>query len=274
MFFTMANGNALAFGIKAYASEAELLADTPAEYTIGVEAESIDSYVISATEPENPTVNMLWIQIDGDSPVKFPATGKQNLFLHPVKSYIYHTPEDDTDTGWDVVVSYLYMNSKWNVFGRQYLYRSGKFVEDITGGFNTGYMPYSSGDLGSIDVKEEADHLLLDASQERWGSAATRGAVFAFKNFIDLTNYKTITFEGYNDKENSNSNVYYGVWAQADGMIIAGGGYKESAITYCEKTEYSTDPVVLNVKSLSGEYLVGVGMRSCKVRIDNCYLEM
>lgn len=276
MFFTMAHDEVTNFKIKAYATEAEMLADTPVENTIGVETGGFDGYVLSGTAPENPTAGLLWVRIDSASPVKFPATQKKDIILNPVKAYIYHDPEDELDTGWTVVVSHLYANSKWDVFGRQYLYRTGAFNEELTGGKSTGYLPYSGNEVGYVVAEEKADHLLLDGSKERFGNGATLGAMFAFKKMIDLTFYKTLTFEGVFDYENANSHVLYGCWP-ADGdneWPALGNNYREGLAASLEKTKYSVEPVVLDVTALSGKHLIGVGLRSCKVRIDECYLEM
>ena len=101
--------------------------------------------------------------------------------------------------------------------------------------------------------------------------------MFALKNNIDLTNYKTIVFRGYFDYENTNSHALYAAWPVAENGAIAGmrTNYREgAAVSEEKKTAYSDTDVVLDVSALTGKHLIGVGMRSCKVRIDEWYLEM
>lgn len=268
MFFAMQNSDALKLRVTSYDSAEALLEATPPENTIGVVG-SFEGYVISGTEPENPTVKLLWVQVDSASPVKFQATKKNPLFLHPIKSHIY-------DGEWKVVESHLYLNAKWNVFGRQYLCHAGKYNEALTGGHSTGYVPYSGSEVGYIAVTQAEDHRMLDASTEKWGSGATLGAMFTFKNMVDLTHYKTLVFTGWFDKENANSHALYGCWA-ADGendWASVGSNYREKPVKKEERTAYSNEPVVIDVSDLTGKHLIGIGMRSCKIRLNDCYLEM
>lgn len=276
MFFARDKSNVLTLRILAYATEAEMLADTPLENTIGVETDSFDGYVFNATAPENPTVGLLWVQIDGDSPVKFTATRKKEIYLHPLKAYIYHTPKDETDTGWNVVVSHLYVNGKWNVFGRQYLYRDGnEYLEltadssiSTTNGWGCVGVPFSGTTGYSATVNRREDSLEVNITKEKVGTDSTIGTTLHCRKKIDLTNYKTLTFRGLFEYENANSNAYFSVWTEL------GETYQQNIVAGAVHKENNTADVVLDVSALKGEHEIGVGIRSCRLRLDECYLEM
>jgi hypothetical protein len=110
--------------------------------------------------------------------------------------------------------------------------------------------------------------MVFDCTQAYLGADALLGHSKVFKNKIDLTHYKTITFEGLFEYENANSSVIYGVWESL------GGSYQQNLLVSEKVTANNSEPVTLDVSELEGEYFVGFGMHSCKVRIDDIYLEM
>ena len=276
MFFDMSNGSGLAFRVKAYATEEEMLASAPGENTIGVEVDSYDGYVICATAPENPTEGMLWIQVDSASPVKFLATRKNSIYIHPIKAYIYHTPEDETDTGWNVVVAYLYANAAWSLFGRQFFYRNLKLNGNFADTMQTVPTGYSSDKVSGCAMKTNEYGIVLDCTKDTFGDKAANGQHILFwdkktnRLSHDLTHFKTLTFTGLFDYENSNSSVIYGVWNKSGD----GENYQKDIAASAKITTNNTDPVVIDVSALEGEYYIGLGIRSARVRIDECYLEM
>lgn len=275
MFLTMVSGGeALNFGVKTYATEKEMLASTPPENTIGVEAESIEGYAISAGEPENPTVGMLWVQIHGDSPVKFPVTKQNTVFLHPLKAFIYRYVQGNADPVWDSVVSYLYMNSKWNVFGRLYFIRNVELNESVCRN-DTVICGYSGATWCDYTRTKKSAGFEYNVTHDEYGSSAATGAGIFLANEkltpvkVDLTPYKNLTFTGMFEDDNDNSNVYYGCWKE-----LPTGGYKDGTAAVVKRTTYSTEPAVVDVSALEGEHYIGFGIRSARVRIDECYLEM
>lgn len=268
MFLTMANREVLNFRIKAYAAEAEMLADTPVENTIGVEVHSFNDYIISATEPENPSEGLLWLQIDGESPVKFSATKNDEICLHPIKAYIYNTPEEEADTGWTSLVSNLFKDSKWHSFGKQYLYRDGNEYESITGRWGCASVPFSGSVGYSATTNRGEDSLEVNITKDRVGTDSTIGTSLHCRNKIDLTNYKTLTFKGLFEYENANSNAYYCCWTDLSDT------YQKNIAVSAIYTENNTADVVLDVSALEGEHEIGIGIRSCRLRLDECYLEM
>lgn len=282
MFFTMATDEALNFKIKAYSTEAELLADTPVENTIGVEANGFDSYVISATEPENPTAGMLWIEIDADSPVKFMAARKNPVFLHPIKAYIYRTPEGEMDACWDVVVSYLYQYSEWNAFGRVYLYRNKTFNNVVTEGLSGYGLGYSDDKHCAFSGKTNNYGYEMDATKSFVGTEAKNGRLVLFQGIdtdpsdgfgarwgqFDATYFKKLVFKGLFERENDDSSAIYGLWGKLE------TNYQSNLAASQKITENNTEPVVIDISTLEGEYYIGVGIRSTRTRIDECYLEM
>jgi len=277
MFFTEVNGNNLNFRIKTYPSEMFLLADTPAENTIGliIDSKSLTAnprigkrYFFSTTEVESRGYTTLWFQLDTTSPCSLQATRKNPIYVNPIKCFSNHKRNDDGGA-WSPVISYLYKDSKWNIFGFRYLYQASNDYNVITGGWGGKSVPFSgtTAVLVSADTTEQGS-MELNFTKERLGTDASVGMVLACKNKIDLTHYKTLTFKGLFEYENSNSNAYYCCWTEF------GDTYQKNIAASAIYKANNTEKVVIDVSALTGEHYIGVGVRSARVRIDECYLEM
>ena len=267
-------GNQLDFKLVAYATEDELLAATPKENTIGVETDSFNGYVIDATEPENPTDRMLWVQVSDTSPRKFPATKDKTIYIKPVKCWQY------VDGDWKVIVSYLYKDATWKAIGRLYLYRNRDYNRNIANELKTLAFSYSSQDNCKTTFASNERGLGIYVTTELYGEDAKKGACNIFQKSepgvplhkYDLTDFKTLNFTGFCDPtESSSSSVIYGCWD-----VMGAYGYSDSnrLKASAKFTKYNSEPVVIDVSALEGEYFIGVGVRCAHMVMEECYLEM
>ncbi len=270
MFFTMASGEVSTFKIQPYATENALLSAMPAENTVGVVTDSINGYIFSSTEPENPVDKMLWVQLDSASPVQFPATRKKDIFLNPVKAYIYTKPKVEDDAPWSVVVAYLYLNGKWNVFGQRYLYNKGEEYEDVTGNWAwRSYPNFSTTNFLINFMRRQETSLFADVSTVSVGTDGNVGGTICCVTKVDLTHYKTLTFKGLCARADTQAPfAVYGCWT------ALGEKYTDNLAASVEVKVDEADPVVIDVSALQGEHCIGVCFRNCTMRIDECYLEM
>lgn len=84
-------GTSLNFDVKAYATEATLLADTPKENAIGViTSTAIPGWYFTATQPENMENGDVWFQVGTESTIQFNALKKNGIQVYPisVKQYV------------------------------------------------------------------------------------------------------------------------------------------------------------------------------------------
>lgn len=114
-------GAGLNFAVKAYASKEVMLATTAKENTIGVVASAISEWAFSATEPEFPVENMVWIMVGSSSPVAFSAIRKNTIMVYPVSVMQY------VEGAWVTTEAFIYQG-EWVQFSylTVYLYNNGE----------------------------------------------------------------------------------------------------------------------------------------------------
>lgn len=115
MIFNMnsGGGTALNFAVKAYATEAELLAATPKENTIGIITTApITSWIFSTTEPEAYAEGMVWVITGTARQNEFNALKKNGIHVYPVsaKQYVSGAWVDVIAKRWqgEVWVDFIY----------------------------------------------------------------------------------------------------------------------------------------------------------------------
>lgn len=80
-------GAQLNFAVKRYSTEAEMLAATPKENTIGVISEvDITSYVFSAAAPDASEEGTVWFLTGTSSAIEFNALKKNALWVYPISA--------------------------------------------------------------------------------------------------------------------------------------------------------------------------------------------
>lgn len=126
------SGVELNFDVVAYETEAALLANAPAENTIGIITTTpISNWIFSPTQPENPDGGTVWISTDTSSPVEFNALKKNciQVYLQTAKQYVSGAWEDVSNAK-------IYQNSEWVDLWDGILFENGNQYGAITGGWN------------------------------------------------------------------------------------------------------------------------------------------
>lgn len=252
-------GTSLRFKVISCPSKAALPVK-PKENTIAVISTLYSGeYELSTTSPNIRTQGKVWVQLAASSAYGFSVTRKNPVWVYPVKCHIY-------DSSWKGVESYIYQGGSWQTFGTVYLYNSGDERISFTGGWTSGAPPYS-GEAGfSGGVTKYDTYIGVRMDPDLIGTDANIGQTLRCSNTIDLTPYKTLTFQGSFTKYTSNSNAWYACWNPL------GDTYQKNVAAVKKFTASNSADVVLDVSSLEGEHTIGIGVRACGLRLDKCFL--
>lgn len=159
---TIEEGIKLNFDVVAYGSEEELLADTPAENTIGIITDTpITGYRFSATEPENMNEGEVWILTGDGSSVPFNSLKISDAYINMVyplnaKQYINGVLTN--------VTAKSYQNGDWIDWWNK-LYSYGDECIKITGGW-THYVSF-----GTATSTKKADSIYVTCTEGTSGAA-------------------------------------------------------------------------------------------------------
>lgn len=181
MIFNVSGGGgaALNFRVLAYATEAELLAVTPNENTIGIITETpITSWIFSATEPSSVGHGMVWIKTSYISSVEFNALKKNGIQVYPISAKQY------IGGAWVTKTAKSWLNGEWKALAI-YLYNKGDKFTDITGGW-AGVEGMSDSSFTKGTFTDNGTSLSFSVSGKS-NSASWRTA-----NMVDLTHVSTI----------------------------------------------------------------------------------
>lgn len=164
----------LNFKIVSYATESELLADTPKENTIGV-VPYVDftNWVFIATEPAEPEVGMLWFGVGDSSPLEFNAIKKNTLQVYPISAKQY------VSNKWKDIHVFSYDGEMWRKLTIPILSLFKEFTEARENG------------KGSITVENGVINFYTTSSS----SSKQGNVVYYSDQLVDVTKYKTLTFK-------------------------------------------------------------------------------
>lgn len=104
-------GASLNFAVKAYSSEAELLAAVPKENTIGIITTTpITSWFFDAVEPETVADGMVWFPTGTSGAVEFNALKKNGIQVYPLSAKQY------AGGAWQHKPAMVYQKNGWRQF--------------------------------------------------------------------------------------------------------------------------------------------------------------
>lgn len=256
MFLDTVNGEAFNFRVLAFGAYESMVQYTPPENTIGVEVSNYDGIVLSYAEPESLHENLLWIKTDIVGPTAIPVTKYTPVHVMPTNVYIYNAGE------WNLLRAAVFVNGEWVRISKINLLNSE------WEGHPLGYS-----DVG-VNLKATFDEngaVTVDCTKEKLGADAKKGTFVSEWRKYDLTHYRKLIFKGLFAYENDDSFAIYGCLTPSDQGYTS---YKDIMVASVTHTANNISDVVLDVTSVKGEYYIGIGIRSCRVRIDDCYLEM
>lgn len=187
----------LNFKVVSYATEEELLADAPAENTIGVVTTTpITARVFSATEPQSLIEGAVWFLVGTNSPAAFNAlkAKKDAVMVYPMSA-----KQSVSGVLVDVVAK-SYIGENWVDWWNGELYEYGDELVAVTGG----WVEYSGNKKVPV-ITRGANSLKFETVSSGYNvSIQTR-------NLIDMTEYSALNYVG-TFKSTSN----YGGWGLRD----------------------------------------------------------
>lgn len=246
--------NPLNFKVVPFATEEELLAATAKENTIGVvTADTITSWIFSATEHKAPIEGMVWISTGTDSPAEFNALKKNGIQVYPVyaKQYIGGAWVDKTAKS----------------------YQGGEWVDWMLRIYDNGFI--NEGAIGRFEqVVAAAGRLTWEANK----------IVFSYINeggrYVTIYTKKPIRVDSYKKLYIDVSNVTVGT----NGVFIAGlrstpeaseNVPSASSFAASVSTNKSISKQVLDVdiSNVSGDYYIQIAASIAKGEIYKIYLK-
>lgn len=212
--------------------------NNPKENTIWIETDTnVTSWIFSAVEPSAPSEGMVWIFTGTSSPVEFNALKKNGLQVYPVaaKQYI--------DGEWVDKAAKSFRGGAWVDWWDGVLYNAGNTYDDITGGYSG-----------------VGDYISATNSDGRLNLHVQNGATAALitEQAINLTGFKTLKVTGYGTSANCFAGIVSNRSVNFSSTVVM-----ENQGTYA-----------LDISSVEGLFYVGLmGRVGNKVYADKIWLE-
>lgn len=248
IFNASGGGIPLNFSVRAYDTEAALLAATPRANTIGiVTTTKITGWYFSSTEPETAEEGMVWIVTGASSAVEFNALKKNGIRICPIlaKQYI--------SGAWVQVPAKSYKNGTW-VSWLTYLYVNGDECTSLTGGWVSQH--HKQGTAGTMTKQTDSIQLTCTANQYANTIEARTS------NAIDFTDIDLLVIQVSSRSGMACANNYWGVYAFLSSSADAGqfGGQQTYHVAIEDAGEKTID-----LTNCSGEYYVIVACYGASV---------
>lgn len=237
----------LNFKIVRYETKEALLAAAPAENTIGVITEvDITSWSFSPVKPAESANGMAWITTGKAASVTINLLKRNALIVYP---QLVWQCVDGVLVNRD---SYCYQNGAWTPLWFGQLYAAGDEWEAVTGGWTATALKSNS----ESGASAKAPTIARGASSIT--ASTTGGGVFHPANKIDLTEFNTLTFRGNFTRNGSAArNLMAGCWKEFGTYYDGGSGVADA---YTMLSALSGTELVVDISSISGEYIVGLGL--------------
>lgn len=250
MIINMVGGGAsLNFDVKAYATEAELLAATPKENTIGIiSTTEMTGWIIDANQPKDLTDGMAWISVGTSSAVEFNALKKGGLQVYPLRT------KQMVDGNLVNVDAMIYQGGKWNNLVRSLMNQVKAFAVKSTS--NEAWV----GKAPSIVNQNNELVLSISASSYPYPDG-----IVGTEELIDATNYRELTV-GFSTISLSKGYDY----ASSVTIYVLDNlpttGYASSclakAVAFSQKTAGSKNDITVSIPldGITGECFIGIGL--------------
>lgn len=226
--------------------------ENPKENTIWVNTSTIiTNWTFSTKEPEVPEEGMVWFSTGMESALEFNALKKNELQVYPSLTKQYN------DNMWDSVEASIYRDGEWKSFYDGVLCTSDNEFTQITGGWiaDTQFTPWNDPDVATAPtVTKDHDSITLNMGLNQTGSYRT-------KNKIDVSKYTTLCVDVTSA---SCDNGYLMLFL----MNSIGTGIVDNAAAWTillgngMQLFQGTKSIDLGSKSLSGEYYIGLSIRT------------
>ena len=199
----------------------------------------ITGWYFSYKQPENMVEGEVWFVTGTSSDIAFNALKKNDIYVYPLKATQY------VSGAWVEKTAKIYQNGEWvELIPELYLYDMGT-VSDAAGSLKSMMVKYHSDEVKHNGV------LTIGDSTVTFSPAYGSGALAYFKNKIDLTNYKTLYFNG---SVVGSGYFGFGVWAS----LPTGRAETEALALYDHSGAMSDRICTLDISSCTGECYVGI----------------
>ncbi|MEA5051771.1 MAG: hypothetical protein VB021_09935 [Oscillospiraceae bacterium] len=247
-------GAGLNFKLKAYATEAALLADSPADGTFGVvTATEISGYafVAATSEITSPATGMVAITEGTASPASYNALKKNMLNVYPTACYQY------SGSSWLAKTCYVRIAGAWASL-RNWLYNNGVNNDALIGGWTN----QSKGTF-----TKNADNMFLYGANDA-------GASIVHGTALDLTTASVLKVKFSNTYTYSSSNCYCRMLVNST-QISGQAAYSTGAayVNIADKTANTDAVASLNVSALTGTYYVHFGIAASTGNTMSVYIK-
>lgn len=222
--------------IKAYATEEELMADSPEANTIGVITETtVSGFLFSPREPDTPSDGMLWIQTGYDTE-PFLA---DSIEVCPIYA------KQLISGKWTAVAAMTYTDGTWKSW-KVPLYTKGDEHRPWTGGWALKDLSYSGTVFKAPTITRYADYVELKQN------TITQGGVYHCVKPVDLTGRKTLYFDGILKSTNTTLPHWVGIFL----WTSLGEHVEDNFVT--EFNSPVSGAVSFDVEQFDGEYCIGI----------------
>lgn len=154
--------------------------ENPTENMIWVNMETpVNDVCFSVTKPENPVSGTVWICTGTSSPVSFNALKKNAIMIYPL--YVEYFM-----SSWYEKEAEIYQKGLWSDFWDGSILVGTNQYENITGGWLV---------EGGIGTNTAINEFGIDFTRFETDNDYTSWAYAITKNKIDITNYNTISFD-------------------------------------------------------------------------------
>lgn len=213
---------------------------SPAENTVWINTDAeITGYVLSATEPENPTGGMVWVTIGNYGDIKATSPiDDEWIVIYPrfIRQYI--------NGSWVDKEAKSYQNGAWVDWWYGQLYENGDQFVDITGGW--GVHDYITNSRNLMAAEHQSDKMFFQAQNNY-------RVFMGIGNPIDLSDKKQIRFVG-----KVNQNFIYNNWFYGLHIEILKTKDQDSKVAELQWVTIENFDSVLDVSELSGEHYVTI----------------
>lgn len=251
----------LNFKVVGYATEAELLADTPKENTIGIiTTNKITGWMFAAADPAEPVEGMVYITTGKESDIAFNALKKNGIQVYPLSAKQYVTG------AWVDVTAYSYQGGEWVEMQRKiYLFEHGDECISVTGGWVSEAHMLGSGSGYSSALTVTAIENGVKLTQGIGGGAG----IYRTKNKINFDNAKNLGFTGeiYKDSNYAQNIIGFCVYAtDSSDLVNDSAGYFKAT----NGTTTFDNTTIIDVSNITGDNYVAAFIMSS----DGKYINM
>lgn len=226
----------------------------------------ITSYVLSGTEPENPTSGMVWVTISNSGRVatKNPIGGNwMTMYLLRANQHI--------DGAWVKKTVMCYQDGEW-LNCLMHVYKNGVTTHNILAkAMKTGADAANPAVAPTVSVHETNFEATLGSS-----SSGAAGIVY-LSDKVDLSNVSTLYVKGTFKSGNNAAFPYVGVWSD---IGTYSSDYRVTMMRPCEAADTTIETTAaVDVSGLpNGLYYIGFVMstatnKTCTINIEEIYYE-